>query len=189
MRQARRGTVESDQSQTPHSITQRKKKKKKKKKKKRTSGGSASPKCVARRPRSWRSVSLSRIADVVPALKLRRDTANHASLDVPCTDQPVHRVEAPSASWEFLPTVAVLVEQDRVEADLATVCREHDQACGKSGLGAGVVVQPDRGEALSIFTSLTASINTFSVAINGNSSSMLADDVGIDDKTWSDVDQ
>lgn len=86
------------------------------------------------------------ITDVVPTLKLRRDTANGASLDLPLTSQPLDRVEAPCPSWEFLPAVAVLVEQDRVEIDAATVCREHHQARGEAGVSAGVVMEPDRRE-------------------------------------------
>jgi hypothetical protein len=86
------------------------------------------------------------IADVVPTLKLRRDTANSASLDVPLTSQPLDRVEAPCPSGEFLPAVATFVEQDWVEVDAATVCREHHQARGEAGLSAGVVVEPDRRE-------------------------------------------
>lgn len=86
------------------------------------------------------------IADVVPTLKLRRDTANRASLDLPLTNQPLDRVEAPCPSGELLPAVAVLVEQDRVEIDAATVWCEHHQACGEAGLSAGVVVEPHRCE-------------------------------------------
>jgi hypothetical protein len=86
------------------------------------------------------------IADMVPTLKLRRNTANGAPLDVPLTNQPLNRVEAPCPSREFLPAVAALIEQDRVEIEAATVRREHHQARGETRLSARVVIKPYRRE-------------------------------------------